>query len=347
MTDLHCAEGDHDSMQNLKIIAEIGVNHNGSVAKAFKLVDAAIESGATAVKFQSFKTEKLANKNTPKVQYQKRDKSTQTHFDMLKQLELSISEQTQLFNYCNHRGIEFISTPYDIDSADQLLKMGVGTLKIASADIIDKPLLDFISSSGKKTIISTGMATLDEVDKAISCFDGSNCKLSLLHCVSNYPCSEDSLNLSVIDTLRNRYNLEVGFSDHAESHMPSQLALAVGCNIFERHFTLDRTANGPDHYASDEPREFKHYVEGLHRAAQIMGSSDKRPQPEELDMRLVSRKGMYWASDKLAGEKITLSDLQILRPSTTISPMDINDILDKTLIRDVSRDNPVDWTEFC
>lgn len=331
---------DYDK-NNLEIIAEIGVNHNGDFERAIKLIEAAKISGATAVKFQSFKTEKLAKMDTPKVEYQLRDKSTRNHFEMLKRLELTADEQSRLFQFCAENDIKFISTPYDVESAQELLNIGVECFKVASADIIDKPLLDFLSSTGRGVILSTGMAEISEIKAAINCFDPKVTNYSLLHCVSNYPCSEKSLNLQVINTLRDKFKCEVGFSDHAEEHLPSQIALSLGSRIFERHFTLNKSDDGPDHYASDEPDTFREYVIGLHRTLKILGKKEKRVQEEEQNMRKISRKSLYWVTNKNVGEIITENDFSTLRPGIGISPMDLSKFVHEKLTKNVNKNNLV------
>ena len=327
--------------KSIKIIAEIGVNHDGKLDKAIKLIDLAVSSGANAVKFQSFKTELLAKIDTPKVEYQLRDLSSDTHYSMLKSLELSFSEQKTLIDYCKNKQIEFISTPYDVESARMLSKMGITTFKVASADIVDFNLLKCLRDCAQELIISTGMSTLDEIDACLNTCSNSKVAITLLHCVSNYPCSENSLNLKVIPALRERYKLPVGYSDHAESHFASALAYTLGATIFERHFTLDRHDPGPDHAASDNPNQFSEYVKGLRRTENLLGNSAKKVQSEEYQMRKISRKGLYWKGDKKNGEKVTVFDLICIRPAHGLSPMMIPNILGKRMRKNAKAGSPV------
>lgn len=331
---------------NLTIIAEIGVNHNGDIRRAIKLVDEAKKAGASAVKFQSFKAERLASEHTPKVKYQERDSSSSSHFDMLKSLELSSEEQAQIISYCKTINIDFISTPYDLESVNLLYRLGVKTFKIASADIIDYTLHNRIREIANEVIISTGMATMDEISSCLELYSAHDVSVSLLHCVSNYPCSEKSLNLSVISTLSEKFRLPVGFSDHAEHNTASLLAYALGCRTFERHFTFDKTDVGPDHAASDEPQQFIQYVEGLKRARKIIGVPDKQIQEEEVQMRSVARKSLFWRVDKQKGDTISLSDFIPLRPGDGLSPMEIPGLLGKRTNKKVSSGKIIEESDF-
>lgn len=300
------------------IIAEIGVNHDGSYDKARELIDLAHGAGADAVKFQSFKAEDLARKDTPKVGYQIETTGTDTsHYEMLKALELTADEEEGLLKYCNEIGIDFISTPYSIPAVEALNKMGVKRFKVASADIVDLPLLDAIAVTGKPVILALGMASLGEIERALSCFVDYDAKdVTLLHCVSNYPCSDTSLNLNVISTLQQTFPHPVGFSDHSIGILAGCISVCLGANVIEKHFTSDRALPGPDHRASSEPDEFKQLVENVRRVELQLGSPWKRPQAEEAEMARTSRKSLVYKRDIAAGEVFTRNDFIMMRPGS-------------------------------
>ena len=304
------------------LIAEIGVNHNGDIELAKDLILAAKESGADAVKFQTFKAEILASQLTPKVQYQiDNTGSSESHFQMLQKLELSYEDHFFLKEYCDSLNIEFISTPYDIISATFLNEeLDVSFFKTASADIVDIPLQEYIASTGKNAIVSVGMASLGEIEKVYEIYLKNNNKnLSLLHCVSNYPCSDKSLNLKVIRTLQHAFRLPIGYSDHCLGEIGAIVAIAFGAKIIEKHFTLDKNLPGPDHPASCTPEEFKNYSDSIRRAETMIGCSIKRCQPEEIEMSKVSRKSLHLSRDKNEGDKLNDDDFLMMRPGTGIS----------------------------
>jgi sialic acid synthase SpsE len=298
------------------IIAEIGVNHDGSIDKAIELVDLAKNSGADAVKFQSFKANDLARKSTPKVIYQlETTGKEESHYDMLKNLELSDDDHYKLFDYCNDVGIEFISTPYSVEAVSLLEAVGVQEYKVASADIIDIPLLNAIAATGKPVILSTGMATISEIRRALSCFKHYNSDdLVILHCVSNYPCSDESLNLSVISRMRELFDYPVGFSDHSVGNSASCLSVAMGACVVEKHFTKDISLKGPDHRASSDPEEFVSLVNDIRKAEIQLGENDKKVQAEEVGMLSISRKSLVYSRDIRKGEKLQFSDFKMMRP---------------------------------
>ena len=281
------------------IISEIGVNHNGDIDLAKQMIKASKEAGADAVKFQTFTAKSLVSKATPKVEYQKETTNEkESHYEMIQSLEMSKEDHIPLIEYCKDLRIEFISTPYDIDSAKFLHEVGVKIFKTASADIIDLPLHEFLASTAKPVIISTGMATLEEVDEVIEIYKAeNNMNITLLHCVSNYPCKFESLNLSVISSLKDRYNLPVGYSDHAVGCMPAVASIALGASVIEKHFTLDKNLSGPDHKASSTPDEFKELVDLIRLAEISMGDPIKRVQEEEKQMRAVSRKSLFFSKN--------------------------------------------------
>lgn len=303
-------------------IAEIGVNHNGNIDLAKKMIDAAKSSGADCVKFQSFDADKLAKKTTPKVEYQKNEKDeAETHHEMLSRLQLSQDQIEEVYSYCKQINIDFISTPYDVASAKSLRKLGCNVFKTASADIIDFQLHSYLSTSADKVIISLGMATLGEIEEVLSLYSGTNVEITLLHCISNYPCSDESVNIRIINTLKTAFNCDVGFSDHTIGNIASVMSICFGANLIEKHFTLDKMLPGPDHAASSTPEEFLSLVTECKRAKKILGSSTKKIQDEELSMRNVSRKSIYAIEDIPVGKTIEAKHLGAIRPGGGLSPM--------------------------
>ena len=334
----------HFSSNKVFVIAEIGVNHNGKTSEAIKLIDAAISAGADAVKFQSFSAEKLASSTTPKVDYQLRSgKAEESHLEMLKKLELSNENQLVLKEYCESKKILFFSTPYDVESALDLLSIGVPLYKTASADITDNELHQFIASTGRPVIIGTAMATLGEIEAVLKCYENyDKGTLALLHGVSNYPCSDESQNLNVIKTLIHTFGFTVGLTDHSEGYMSAVLSIALGARVVEKHFTLDKNADGPDHAASSNPEEFKEYVQMIRKAELLLGSPIKSRQIEENSMALTSRKSFHYSCDLPKGKKIERKDLTLMRPGTGLKFADIENILGKNLRRDVVKNSIVD-----
>jgi N-acetylneuraminate synthase/N,N'-diacetyllegionaminate synthase len=308
----------HLNSEECYIIAEIGVNHGGNVALAKKMILAAKNAGADAVKFQTFTAASLVSPNTKKVGYQKKNTpNTESHYSMIQSLEFKREDHIPVMDYCNSLGVDFISTPYDCESAQFLDDLGVSIFKTASADIVDHRLHEVIARTGKTVLISTGMATIDEIDQALAIYrkhDSNN--IILLHCVSNYPCHFNSLNLNVIKTLREVFQLPVGYSDHAVGPYPALLSIALGATVIEKHFTLDKKLVGPDHSASSTPAEFEELVTAVRIAEICLGSRVKEPQQEEMDMREISRKSVFIAKDISAGTPINDSDLTLKRPGT-------------------------------
>jgi N,N'-diacetyllegionaminate synthase len=301
------------------LIAEIGVNHNGDINLAKKLVDSAKISGADAVKFQTFTAESLVSQGTPKVSYQESTTSPEeSHFEMIHKLELKKHDHFVLKDYCRKAGVEFLSTPYDVDSAKFLHEeLDIRLFKTASADIVDLPLHQYIASTGKHSLVSVGMATLGEVEDVVNKYrELGNNNLTLLHCVSNYPCSDESLNLNVISTLKNAFQLPVGYSDHSVGFEAAVLSVALGSTVIEKHFTLDKNLPGPDHLASSTPKEFADLKVAVRRAEKMLGSQLKYRQAEEMQMASVSRKSIVVARNINEGELIRLEDLVLKRPGT-------------------------------
>lgn len=323
-------------MQEIEIIAEIGVNHDGSLDKALNLISMAAECGATAVKFQTFSAAELALHETPKVNYQKNTTSdNETHFEMLQRLELSRNDFFEIKSFCEQLNIKFISTPYHPSAVDLLEDIGVSVFKVASADLVDDILLKRINRTKKPVLLSVGMADLEEIDHAIRLL--SNCDVTLLHCVSNYPCDEASLNLRVMKELKKRYNLPVGFSDHSEKNNAVCIAIALGASVIERHFTYDTKAPGPDHAASSDPAKFKNYVNHIMTTIKILGDPNKKTQDEELGMKAVSRKSLYYSEDLPAGQKLLERNLVLRRPGAGLYAKELGNLVGRVLQKSVSK----------
>lgn len=328
------------------VIAEIGVNHDGSVEKAKRIIDEAKRVGAHCVKFQSFKAKNLALPDTPKVAYQNRDTSSASHLDMLSRLELKIQEIQVLQNYCHEIAIDFLSTPYDVESAKELTDIGIDTFKIASADIVDFALNNYIAAHARKVFISTGMASYEEIRDTLSLYENSQVEVILLHCTSSYPTPDGEVNLLRIPALKEKFGVSVGFSDHSVGATAMLAAAAMGCTIFEKHFTLSKADIGPDHAASEEPYMFEHITSELKRIGEMMGSASFELQPSEESMRKISRKSLHWARSMDAGSIVSSEDVYAIRPNTGISPMKAPLLVGRRTIVDVTKNAPVIESEI-
>lgn len=298
------------------IIAEAGVNHNGSIERARRLVDTARQAQADAVKFQTFNPEELMTAHAEKAEYQKRNAPGESQYEMLKKLQLKKDDFLELASYAERRGITFLSTPFDRESVDLLYNV-VPAFKIASGEINNFPLLRHVKSKGKPVILSTGMATLAEVEAALDIFRRDTV---LLHCVTDYPAPMEAVNLRAITTLRHAFRVPVGFSDHTLGMTASVAAVALGACIIEKHFTLDRTLPGPDHSASLEPDELREMVRAIRDVEKALGTGIKRPTPEEERIKKVVRKSVVAVTDIPEGTRITPEMVGIKRPGTGIEP---------------------------
>lgn len=312
-------------------IAEAGVNHNGNLEIAKKMVDAAKEAGANCVKFQTFKAEELASKNAKKAKYQlETTDKNESQLEMLKKLELSEKDFIELKEYCDKRKILFLSTPFDLKSLELLEKIEVSAYKIGSGNITDYFLLKECAKKGKPIILSTGMSELYEVFDAINLIDNyGNKNILLLHCLSEYPAKIDEVNLLAIKNMRLLFNLPCGFSDHTEDFTAGILAVSFGASIIEKHFTLDKNMEGPDHKASLEPKELKKFIESIRNAEKAIGDGIKKVQNCEKENRIIVRKSLYAKRDIKRGEILKEEDFTALRPGGGISPMEINNIIGK------------------
>jgi len=337
-------------MKKTFIIAEAGVNHNGDLRIAKKLVDIAAAAGADAIKFQTFKTENLVSRSAQKAEYQKTTTwKTETQFEMLKKLELPFYAYRELFYYCKEKNIVFMSTPFDIESVDMLDNLGMTIFKIPSGEITNKPLIKYIAAKKKPVILSTGMSYIGEVEKAISwineIWNSLNVKpqLTLLHCVSNYPSAVEDVNLLAIKTMEMVFKLPVGYSDHTMGIEIPTAAVAMGAVVIEKHFTLDRNMSGPDHKASLDPCELNAMVKAIRNVEKAMGDGVKRPASNEQDTRDMARRSLVVKRDMKIGEIISLDDIAIKRPGTGIKPEFMEVVAGMKITRDISSDSVITW----
>lgn len=321
------------------IIAEAGVNHNGDINTAKKLIDAACEVGADAVKFQTFKAENLVVKNAPKAEYQKETTGSGSQFEMLKKLELSFEDHVNLKEYCDRRKIVFLSTPFDFESVDLLEKVGVQYYKVSSGDLTNIPLLEYIAKLQKPMIVSSGMANLGEIEMAVKAINKYMDKdLYLLHCTSNYPTSYEDVNLNAIVTLKNAFKLPVGYSDHTIGIEIPIAAAALGAKIIEKHFTLDRHMKGPDHRASLEPDELERMIDSIRNVERAFGDGIKRCNVSEENTKKVARKSIVARTNLKKGQKISFDNIDFKRPEIGLKPVYTNVIIGKKLTRDLDKD---------
>mgnify|MGYP006076411843 CR=1 FL=1 len=330
---------------NITIIAEAGVNHNGDLQKAKKLIDIAVKSKADYIKFQTFRAEDLVIKKAIKAQYQKKNsKINESQFDMLKKLELSFKDHKILKNYCNRKKIKFLSTPFGIKSFDILKKLGINLIKISSGDLTNIPFLQYISKkSNKKTkvILSTGMGNIKEIQDAIenlSKFRLSKKNITLLHCTSNYPASSGSINMNSLLTIKKKFKLLVGYSDHTLGNTASIIAVSLGAIVIEKHFTIDKKLNGPDHKASLNPQELNSFVKEIRNVPIMLGSFKKKTQKEEMNVKKVARKSLVAKTYIKKGELFSYKNIDIKRPGTGLSPKKIFDLINKKSKRIYKKD---------
>ena len=318
-------------MNKVFIIAEAGVNHNGSVDLAKKLIDAAAISGADAVKFQTFKAENLVLKNTQKANYQKQNTdASESQFDMIKKLELDVERHKELIAYCCEKDIMFLSTPFDIKSIDLLSDLGLQIFKIASGEITNLPYLRHIGSLKKQVILSTGMSNLKEIGYALNVLTNSGTskeKITVLHANTMYPTPMEDVNLNAMLTIHKNFDVAIGYSDHTLGIEVDIAAVAIGAKVIEKHFTLDKTMDGPDHKASLEPEELKEMVGAIRNIEKALGSSEKKPSPSETVNIEVVRKSIVASQLIKKGDKLSNKNITTKRPGTGISPMRWDEII--------------------
>jgi N-acetylneuraminate synthase len=327
------------------LIAEAGVNHNGDLRLAKKLVKAAAKAGADAVKFQTFSADSLATKTAGKAEYQKRTSdATESQYAMLKRLELSRDAFLVLADYANKCGIEFLSSPFDLKSAELLELIGIRAFKIPSGEITNIPLLEQVGKYRKPVILSTGMAEMDEIREGIAAVRRGGAKeIILLHCVTSYPAPLEAANLLMIPTLEKEFDLPVGFSDHTEGVFASTLARALGACVIEKHFTLDRELPGPDHKASLEPAELSDLVRQIRLTETVMGNGKKRIGKTEAAIRKIARKSLVTATAIPRGTRITRDMIDMKRPGTGIETKHLRLVVGKRACRAIKKDTVLQW----
>ncbi len=326
------------------VIAEAGVNHNGDPALAHRLIEVAAAAGADAVKFQTFRSEALVSRHAPKAPYQvETTGGGETQLEMLRRLELSPETFAALAEACRRRGILFLSSPFDTASADDLEGLGVVAFKTGSGELTNLPLLEHLAAKGRPLIVSTGMATLDEVDAAVTIVRRHGAPVALLHCVSAYPAPPEESNLRAMDSLRERFRCPVGFSDHTPGLTVALAAIALGASILEKHFTVDRSLPGPDHRASLDPGELAALIAAVRQVEAALGDGQKRPMPAELPTRRVARKSLVAARALQRGETLTAACVAVKRPGTGIPPGDLPQALGRRLRRDLEADAVIEW----
>jgi N,N'-diacetyllegionaminate synthase len=312
-------------VSNVFIIAEAGVNHNGSLELAKKLIDVAVDAGADAVKFQTFKADKLVSKSAQKAAYQKQTTDAEESlYQMIKKLELDEASHHELIVYCKQKQIPFLSTPFDHDSIDMLNDFGMPIFKIPSGEITNLPYLRHIGSLGKEVILSTGMADLGEIEDALDVLiqvGVAKESLTVLHATTEYPCPIEEVNLRAMQTIQAAFGVKVGYSDHTQGIEVPIAAVAMGASVIEKHFTLDRTMEGPDHKASLEPEELKAMVVGIRKISQALGNGIKKPSKSEMKNMQVARKSIVASRIIKAGEIFSEDNITIKRPGNGISPM--------------------------
>lgn len=328
------------------IIAEAGVNHNGDLALAKRLIDAAAESGADLVKFQTFNADRLATRNARKADYQTRmTDSAETQHEMLRRLELTFEMHEELISYCKMRDIGFFSTGFDVESVDLLVSLGLDHFKIPSGEITNLPYLRHIGQFGKSVILSTGMATLGDIELAIDALEHSGTpreSVTVLHCTTEYPTPMTDVNLRAMQSIHAAFGVEIGYSDHTPGIEVAIAAVALGATVIEKHFTLDRNLPGPDHKASLEPEELKAMVSAIRNIEVAMGDGVKRLTPSEAGNKPIARKSLVASRAIKAGEVFSANNLTAKRPGTGISPMRWDEVIGHTAHRDFAADEMIE-----
>ncbi|ECZ6120527.1 N-acetylneuraminate synthase [Campylobacter jejuni] len=333
-------------MKKILVIAEAGVNHNGDIDVAKRLIEVASEAGADYIKFQTFKTELCISKNAKKADYQlKTTDENESQFDMVKKLELDIEKHKILLEYCKKNHIQFLSTAFDLDSIDLLVELGIDIFKIPSGEITNLPYLKKIASFNKNIILSTGMATLGEIEKTLNVLVENGTqreKITLLHCNTEYPTPIEDVNLKAMQTLKEAFKLSVGYSDHTLGITIPIAAVAMGASIIEKHFTLDKGMQGPDHLASLEPNELKSMIKSIRELEQAFGDGIKKPSKSESKNINIGRKSIVAICSIKKGEIFTEKNLGVKRPGIGISPMLWDEVIGKVAKKDFKIDELIE-----
>ena len=341
------------SMQKTLIIAEAGVNHNGDMELAKQLIDVAADADADIVKFQSFKLDKLVSKNARKADYQLKNTGDAdgSQYEMLKKLSITTESARMLKKYCEFKGIQFLSSPFDTDSIDELVDEGlVDRFKVHSGEIINLQYLRKLGSKKLPVILSTGMAKMNEIAEAIDvlleCGNLRREDITILHCNTDYPTPMEDVNLNAMLTIKDAFKVSVGYSDHTEGIEVAIAAVAMGANVIEKHFTLDKNMPGPDHKASLEPDELKAMIKAIRNIETAMGNGIKQPSPSEQKNIQIARKSIHLSKSIKLGEVITEEHLVTRRPASGISPMDIDIIIGKKVNKDLDDDHNLVWSDI-
>ena len=336
-------------MKKVFIIAEAGVNHNGKMELAYKIVDAAKEAGVDAVKFQIFKSEKLISKSTKMADYQKENlKENISQLDMVKKLELSYEDFIKINEYCKEKGIMFMATPFDNDSLDFLVDiLKVDVLKIGSGDLNNYPFLEKVALKNKEIILSTGMSNLSDIEGALEFIaQYTDKEVKVLHCTTNYPCPMDEVNLKAMNTIKDAFQVAVGYSDHTLGIEVPIAAVALGAEIIEKHFTLDKTMEGPDHVASLEPNELKEMTRTIRNIEKALGSGIKKPNKSEVKIQSIVKRKIVLAKDIEANHILTENDLEYKRCENGIESKYYKSIIGKKVKRKIEADSPLMWEDI-
>ncbi len=331
------------------LIAEAGVNHNGNLSIAKKMVDLAESVGVDAIKFQTFKTERLILKDTLKVDYQKNDdRDNETFYDMVKKYELTNTDFKIIREYCQKKGILFLSTPFDEISVNFLDTLGISAFKIGSGDMNNYPLLELICSKKKPILLSTGMSTLNDVKEAVDYIKGRDINdIVIMQCTTSYPTPYENVNLNVLDTYKKEFpELILGFSDHSLGIEASIGAVAKGVKVIEKHFTLDKDMDGPDHKASLNPKELKSWVNSIRNIEKALGSYEKKPTNEELEISKIARKSLIINEDLKRGSVIRKEHISIKRPGTGIPPTDYDKVIGRKITKNLKRNSLLKWKDI-
>lgn len=336
-------------MDKILIIAEAGVNHNGNMMNAFKLIDAALDAGVDMIKFQTFKTELAISRTAKKANYQIENTGIkyETQFEMVKKLELSYDQQLDLVNYCTQKNIQFFSTAFDLESLAYLKEIGLDLVKIPSGEITNLPYLRKAAQLFKKVILSTGMCTMEEIEAAINVFlkEGvSKDDITILHCNTEYPTPMKDVNLKAMLSIQQAFGTKIGYSDHTLGIEVPVAAVALGASVIEKHFTLDKTMEGPDHAASLEPNELKQMVKAIRNIEQaISGDGIKKPSNSEMKNIEIARKSIVASKPISVGEVFTEDNITIKRPGTGISPMKWDEVIGRKANKPYQGDELIEW----
>lgn len=316
-------------MQKTFIIAEVGVNHNGDIDIAKKMIDVASKAGVDAVKFQTFKTENIVSMNAPKAEYQKENtNNAESQFQMLKKLEIDKRMHIELMEYCKEKNVMFLSTPFDIESIHMLVELGIEIFKIPSGEITNLPYLREVARQKKKIIISTGMSNMQEVKDAVQILRQYGAEdITVLHCNTQYPTPMEDVNLRAMIRMKDELKLEVGYSDHTQGIEVPIAAVTMGATVIEKHFTLDKTMEGPDHKASLEPDELREMVKAIRNIEKALGNGEKNKTQSEVDNVAIVRKSIVAACKIEKGELFTEKNLTVKRPGNGISPMKWDEVI--------------------